>query len=74
MGRLSIRRTINWGEYQILALYKWNKYVKKWDLINEHKEEFFSYHPKYIKVKKRKVAKKLDKDNPFDKLSELRLR
>ena len=46
----------------------------KCEKINELKEEFFSYHPKYIKVKKRKVAKKLDKDNPFDKLSELRLR
>ena len=42
--------------------------------INEHKEEFFNYQPKYIKDKKRNINKKPNKNTPFDKLSELRLR
>ena len=42
--------------------------------INENKEEFFIYQPKYVKNKKGPQTKKIDKDKPFSKLSELRLR
>jgi len=38
------------------------------------KEEFFSYKPKFIKNKIEKNNKKFNKNNPFDKLSELRFR
>ena len=36
------------------------------------KEELFSYQPKYKKNNKEKKISKKDKNNPFDKLSELR--
>ena len=42
--------------------------------INENKDEFFSYQPKYKKNRKEKTSKKPNKNSPFDKLSELRLR
>ena len=38
------------------------------------KDEFFAYRPKFIKNKIEKNNKKFNKDNPFDKLSELRFR
>jgi len=38
--------------------------------IGENKEEFFTYKPKLIKNK----IKKINKDNVFGKLSELRFR
>ena len=41
---------------------------------NENKEEFFVYQPKHKKNKERKIVKKLNKNAPFDKLSELRFR
>ena len=37
-------------------------------------EEFFTYKPKFIKNKVDKDNKKTNKNNPFDKLSELRFR
>jgi len=38
------------------------------------KEEFFIYKPNKIKYKKPKKSKKINRDNPFGKLSELRFR
>jgi len=38
----------------------------------DNKEEFFIYNPKY--TKKKKFEKKINKNNPFGKLSELRFR
>ena len=38
------------------------------------KDEFFTYRPKFIKNKIEKNNKKFNKNNPFDKLSELRFR
>ncbi len=55
--------------YKILELMHYKR--KK---ISELKEEYFSYNPIYIKNKKGNVAKKTNKDSPFEKLSELRLR
>ena len=41
--------------------------------IKESNADFFAYDPRYNKGKgKKKIDKKSDKDNPFDKLSELR--
>jgi len=40
--------------------------------IKEGKEEFFIYQPKYINNKNKKIGKKSNKNNLFDKLSELR--
>ena len=42
--------------------------------MKENNEDFFVYNPKYIKDKKDKTRIKIDKNNPFDKLSELRFR
>ena len=39
--------------------------------IKKNKEEFFIYQPKYKKSRKQDV-KKLNKNSPFDKLSEIR--
>ena len=41
--------------------------------IKKNKEEFFIYQPKYKKSRKKDV-KKLNKNSPFDKLSEIRFR
>ena len=41
--------------------------------IKENNEEFFIYQPKYKKTTKKDV-KKLNKNSPFDKLSEIRFR
>ena len=38
--------------------------------IGEDKEDLFIYKPKFVKVK----SEKINKNNPFDKLSELRFR
>jgi hypothetical protein len=40
--------------------------------IKGSKEEFFVYKPKYEKNKGKRDLRKKDKNNPFDKLSELR--
>ena len=42
--------------------------------IEDSKEDFFVYRPKYIKNKNKKIDKKHDKNTPFKKLSELRFR
>ena len=42
--------------------------------IQNNKEEFFIYQPKFLKSKKSKITKKVNKNSPFDKLSELRFR
>ena len=42
--------------------------------IQNDKEEFFIYQPKFLKSKKDKITKKVNKNSPFDKLSELRFR
>jgi len=55
--------------YKILEFMQYKR--KK---VNKAKEEFFSYQPKYIKKKKKPIVKKSNKDTPFDKLAELRLR
>ncbi len=42
--------------------------------IEGNKEESFVYKPKFVKNKKVKSNQNVNKDNPFDKLSELRFR
>ena len=42
--------------------------------MKDNKEDFFIYKPKFRKKKKEKNNKKINKNNPFDKLSELRFR
>jgi len=42
--------------------------------VKNSKEEFFIYQPKYEKNKQIKTIKKLNKNRPFEKLSELRFR
>ena len=42
--------------------------------IEENTEEFFIYKPKFMKKSKQKKDKKISKDSPFEKLSELRFR
>ena len=50
---------------KLLELMEYKKKLK-------NKEEFFIYKPKFLKkIKNKKSCKK---DNPFDKLSELRFR
>ena len=39
--------------------------------IGDNKEDFFVYKPKYL-TKNKKIAKKVNKNNPFNKLSEIR--
>ena len=41
---------------------------------NSEKDEFFTYKPKFLKSKIDKNGKKFTKNNPFDKLSEIRFR
>ena len=48
-------------------------YKIKKDLSND-KDTYFTYQPKYIRTKEKKINKKSKKYNPFDKLSELRFR
>ena len=55
--------------YKLLELMQYKP--KK---IRESKEEFFIYQPRHKKTKVRKIAKKTDKNNPFEKLSELTFR
>tara|TARA_Y100000590_G_scaffold258536_1_gene290189 strand:+ start:1087 stop:3579 length:2493 start_codon:yes stop_codon:yes gene_type:complete len=42
--------------------------------VKESDEEFFIYKPNYTSNKNKKIVKKTNKNNPFDKLSELRFR
>ena len=42
--------------------------------INGDKENYFIYQPKYKKITQNKIIKKIRKNNPFDKLSEIRFR
>ena len=42
--------------------------------IKENDKDYFIYQPKYIKRKEKEIPKKLNKKNPFDKLSEIRFR
>ena len=42
--------------------------------VKNSKENFFFYKPKYVKKKQEKIARNNNKDNPFDKLSEIRFR
>ena len=42
--------------------------------VKDNKEELFIYKPKFVKIKNEKSDKKIEKNSPFDKLSELRFR
>jgi len=55
-----------------LKLFELMQYKRK--KIDENKDEFFVYQPKYQKSKAKKIDKKNDSKNPFGKLSELRFR
>ena len=55
--------------YKLLELMQYKRTKAK-----SEKEEFFVYKPIYKKRKMEKTFKKHDKNNPFDKLSELRFR
>jgi len=55
--------------YKLLELMEYKR--KK---IEENTEEFFIYKPKFMKKSKQKRDKKINKDSPFQKLSELRFR
>ena len=52
-------------------------FFKLLELMNykrKGKEDLFIYHPRYKKNDREKSSKKVDKSNPFEKLSELRFR
>ena len=55
--------------YKLLELLGYKRKI-----IKDDKDEFFIYKPKFTKQLKEKKAKKINKDNPFEKLSELRFR
>jgi len=55
--------------YKLLELMEYKR--KK---MEGNTEEFFIYKPKFIKKSKQKKDKKIIKDSPFEKLSELRFR
>ena len=55
--------------FEVLELMEYKR--KK---IQGDKEEFFIYKPKFVREKGKKNDKKVSKDSPFDKLSELRFR
>ena len=55
--------------YKLLELLGYKRKI-----IKDDKDEFFIYKPKFTKQLKEKKAKKTNKDNPFEKLSELRFR
>jgi len=42
--------------------------------IGDSKEEFFIYKPQFLKSKSEKNNEKINKNNPFGKLSEIRFR
>ena len=42
--------------------------------VKDSKEDYFVYKPKYIKKRNEKKNNKINKDNPFEKLTELRFR
>ena len=42
--------------------------------VKDSKEDYFVYKPKYIKKRDEKKNNKINKDNPFEKLTELRFR
>ena len=52
--------------YKLLELMEYKR--KK---IKDDKEEFFIYKPRFSKSVKEKKDKKISKDNPFGKLTEL---
>jgi len=52
--------------YKLLELMEY-----KHKTINDAKEEFFIYKPRFVKKTKEIKNKKVNKDNPFDKLNEL---
>ena len=55
--------------FELLELMEYKR--KK---IEKSKEEFFTYKPKYKSNTQKKVVKKQNKNNLFNKLSELRFR
>jgi len=55
--------------YKLLNLMHY-KAVKTKDID----EDLFEYKPRYLKKENRKKANKTNKDNPFEKLTELRFR
>ena len=63
---------IGCNKENFFELMKLMQYKNK--TINENKEDFFVYQPKYNKNKKIKNIKKDKNNTPFDKLSELRFR
>ena len=42
--------------------------------MNNNKDDFFVYKPKFSKKISKKINNKTNKDNPFEKLTELMLR
>jgi len=55
--------------YKLLELMQYRR--KK---MEKNTEELFIYRPKFMKKSEQKKDKKISKDNPFEKLSELRFR
>ena len=55
--------------YKLLELMEYKR--KK---ITDDKEEFFVYKPKFIKNNQKKNINNNVKDNPFEKLNEIRFR
>ena len=55
--------------YKLLELMNYKK-----EKTSNEKEIFFKYVPKNITNKKNKFSKKIGKNSPFEKLSELRFR
>jgi len=55
--------------YKLLDLMQYKPKKTK-----DGKEDFFIYKPRFLKEKNKKKDTKVKKDNPFEKLTELRFR
>jgi len=63
---------IGCSKENFFKLLKLMNYMPKKD--EKNKDELFKYHPKNVKNNGNKSSKKVNTNNPFDKLSELRFR
>jgi ATP-dependent RNA helicase SUPV3L1/SUV3 len=63
---------IGCSKENFFKLLRLMNYMPKKD--EKNKDELFKYHPKSVKNSENKPSKKVNTNNPFDKLSELRFR
>ena len=64
---------IGCNKENFLVLLELMQYKPK-QIEGNQKEKFFTYKPRFIKNISKKSNKKISKNSPFDKLSELRFR